>query len=356
MAYRDYYNILGVNRRSTQVDIKQAYRDLARKWHPDRHAGDTQVEERFKDINEAYNTLGDPERRARYDKLGPFYTESGRPPRPDEVNEAFSSMVGSIFRRKPKPSKGTDLRYTLSIDLEDTLKGVERVVTIPRTRTCPTCEGVGAESDQGVEQCGACKGTGLSKTSRVFKSKCYHCNGMGYTIIEPCTSCDGDGILGFEDTIKVNVAAGIATGQKLRISGKGNTPKGRGTPGDLFVVVSVKDHPLFRRRGKDLIVDCPLSIAEITNGADVRVPTLEGSTTIRIPKGTLPGHVFRLSGKGLPTPKSKKRGDLHIHATLEVPTQLSSEQSAALNAWCASLSPEQFPERAALNAALRDRK
>ena len=141
MAYRDYYNILGVSRRSTQVDIKQAYRDLARKWHPDRHAGDTQVEERFKDINEAYNTLGDPERRARYDKLGPFYTESGRPPRPDEVNEAFSSMVGSIFRRKPKPSKGADLRYTLSIDLEDTLKGVERVVTIPRTRTCPTCEG-----------------------------------------------------------------------------------------------------------------------------------------------------------------------------------------------------------------------
>lgn len=356
MAYRDYYNILGVNKRSTQAEIKQAYRDLARKWHPDRHAGDAQVEDRFKDINEAYNTLGDSERRARYDKLGPLYTESGRPPRPDEVNEAFSAMVGNIFRRKPKPSKGDDLRYTLSINLEETLSGVERIVTIPRTRTCPQCDGDGAQNEQAKQRCDACRGSGLSKTSRVFKSKCYPCNGLGYTILQTCSTCDGDGILGFEDTIKVKVAAGVATGQKLRISGKGNTPKGRGTPGDLFVLVSVREHPLFRRRGKDLLVDLPLSIAELTNGADVTVPTLAGSTVIRIPSGTLPGHVFRLSGKGLPTPQSKKRGDLHIQASLEVPKNLSSKQSAALNDWCASLSPQQFPERAALDAALRERK
>ena len=356
MAYRDYYNILGVSKRSSQVEIKQAYREMARKWHPDRHGGAAEVEARFKDINEAYNTLGDVERRSRYDRLGPLYTESGRPPRPDEVNAAFGTMMGSLFRRKKKPLRGADLRYTLSIDLEDSLSGVQRQITVPRQKTCEDCTGDGAAPADGKSICDACNGEGFSKTSRLFKTPCYHCSGQGFRIIKPCDSCNGEGTTGFEDTLLIKVSAGVSTGQKLRLSGKGNAPKGRGTPGDLFVIISVREHELFRRRGQDLIADMPLNFSEITNGAEVVVPTLDGKTTIRIPKGTLSGHVFRLSGKGLPSPSSRKRGDLHLTACLEVPIGLSSSQRKELNRWCAQLSSDQYPERAAYDAALRERQ
>ena len=356
MAYRDYYNILGVPKRATQQEIKQAYRDLARKWHPDRHPGNDQVESKFKDINEAYNTLGDAEKRARYDRLGPLYTESGRPPRPDEVNAAFGTMVGSLFRRKKKAQQGSDLRYTLSIDLEDALAGTEREIRVPRKQRCKTCQGDGAEPEIGKVTCDACQGSGFSKTSRLFKTSCYHCSGQGFRVAESCGTCNGDGTIGFEDTLKVTVPPGVATGQKLRLAEKGDAPRGTGVVGDLFVIISVREHSLFRRRGQDLITDLPLTFAEITNGTEVDVPTLSGKTAIKIPAGTQSGQVFRLSGKGLPSATSRGRGDLHLTVQMEVPKELSAAQKNKLQQWFDGLDQQNHPQRAAYQAALRERQ
>jgi molecular chaperone DnaJ len=355
VAYRDYYNILAVSKRATQVEIKQAYRELARQWHPDRNPGNPGIEGKFKELNEAYATLGDPDQRARYDRLGPLYTENGRPPRPEEVNAALGGLVGRLFRRKKAPPKGGTLRYTLSIDLEDTLSGVQHILTIPRKKKCGLCKGDGADPDGGRHTCSTCGGSGFSKTSRLFKASCYHCSGKGFQTSKPCPECQGDGVLGQEDQLKVSVPPGVATGQKLRLQGQGDASKGTGEAGDLLVIVSVREHALFRRRGQDLLVDMPLTFSEITNGCEMKVPTLDGHTTIRIPSGTRPGHVFRLSGKGLPSATQRGRGDLHLTAQLEVPQGLSPTQKQQLSQFFDSLPAQSHPNRVSYAASLRER-
>jgi len=353
MATPDYYNILGVDRRASQQDIKKAYRALARKFHPDLNSTADNAEQRFKEITAAYKTLADPDRRKRYDRLGPLYTEDGRPPSPDDINEVVGTMFTNIFRRRGK-QPGEDLRYTVSLTLEDVSTGVQKEIVVPRRVRCPTCVGDGAES-AGKAVCSACDGSGRASGPRLFRTDCYHCDGQGFTITEPCASCEGEGRMRLDDHIRVKVKPGVGTGQKLKVATKGNSPRGSGPPGDLLVIVNVADHELFRRRGDDILLELPLTFTEIALGADVTVPTLEGTTAIRIPAGSPPGKVLRLAGRGLPSVSSSKRGDLHVQLVLEVPSDLDGEQLERLQALADSLTPENHPQRARFDRAVETR-
>ncbi len=352
MATRDFYNVLGIPKSASADDVKKAYRGLARRWHPDKNPGDAEAAARFKDINEAYRTLSDAEKRRRYDRLGPLYTEDGRPPKPEDVTDAVTSVFNGIFGTGK--TRGEDLRYTLSVTLEEVAKGISKEIVVPRLVRCNPCGGDGAHPEGGKEPCKACKGSGKG-TGRVFRTTCYHCSGLGFTVVKRCETCGGDGLNGIEDTLKVKVPAGVATGQKLKLAGKGNASRGRGEAGDLLVIVSVSEHPLFRRRGDDVLLELPLAFHELVLGADVDVPTLQGKAAIRIPPGSPPGKILRLGGRGLPKLGSKARGDLHVELSLEVPTGLSEAQQQALSAWASELPPATHPRRAAFDRAAEER-
>lgn len=354
MATRDFYNILGVGRDATPDDIKRAYRNLARRWHPDHNRG-PDAASRFKDITEAYRILSDPDERARYDRLGPLYTQDGRPPRPEDINEMVGSVLGGIFRRRGR-EPGEDLRYTVSLTLEEVASGVEKDIVVPRRVRCRTCGGDGARPGDGRESCAVCRGSGKATGPRLFRTECYHCDGRGYTIAHACETCSGGGLTSLDDALRVRVPAGVATGQKLKLAGKGNAPRGSGPEGDLYVIVNVADHALFRRRGEDLVVDLPLTYAELLLGADVEVPTLEGTTTIRVPAGSPPGKVLRLAGRGLPRVGRGDRGDLHLQIVLEIPEGIDEEQRAALAAWAGALQPSAHPRRAVFDRAVEARR
>jgi len=353
VAARDFYNILGVERGASTDDIKKAYRKLARRWHPDHNPTD-EASGRFKDIAEAYRVLSDVDRRSRYDRLGPLYTEDGRPPRPEEVNEVVGTMLGNLFRWR-SVEKGEDLRYTISVTLEDVATGGDREIRVPRRIRCRTCAGAGAESDARAK-CDICNGTGKASGPRLFRSTCYHCDGRGWVPTAPCPGCRGEGRVSFEDVIRVRVPAGVGTGQKLKLARKGNAPRGAGTEGDLFVIVNVADHPLFRRRGDDVVVDLPVVFSELALGGEVLVPTLEGSTAIRIPAGSAPGKVLRLGGRGLPSVSGGSRGDLHFQLVLEIPESLDPRTREALATWAAALPGAAHPRRQAFDRAVEGRK
>jgi molecular chaperone DnaJ len=355
MPPRDLYNVLGVQRTASLEEIKKAYRALALRFHPDRNPNDAQAEQRFKDVTEAYRVLGDPDERARYDRLGPLYNPDGRPPRPDEVNAVVSGVLGNLFGRFARPERGEDLRYTLSVTLEEVGRGAEKEIVVPRKVRCRTCGGDGAAGDAGKEACRVCRGSGRSSGPRLLRSDCYHCQGRGFVVVQACDRCGGEGRHGVDDPIKVRVPAGVATGQKLKLAAKGNAPPGSGPEGDLFVVMNVADHPLFQRRGDDLLVELPLTFPELILGADVEVPTLEGRTTIRVAAGTPAGRLLRLAGRGLPRVGQGGRGDLHIQVQVEVPQNLPESAQTALSAWAEALPPTCHPQRAAFDEAARGR-
>ncbi len=353
MAARDYYNILGVERSASADEVKKAYRKLARRWHPD-HNGTDEAAGRFKDIAEAYRVLSDAERRARYDRLGPLYTEDGRPPRPEEVNEVVGTMLGNLFRWR-SAERGEDLRYTISVTLEDVATGGEREIHVPRRIRCRTCTGAGAETNARA-RCDVCAGSGKATGSRLFRTSCYHCSGRGWVPTAPCPACRGEGRVSLEDVLRVKVPAGVGTGQKLKLAAKGNAPRGEGAEGDLFVIVNVADHALFRRRGDDVVIDLPVTFSELALGGELVVPTLEGSTAIRIPAGSPPGKVLRLSGRGLPALGGGARGDLHFQLALEVPEGLDPSMRAGLSGWAATLPVGAHPRRATFDRAVEARK
>lgn len=353
MATRDYYNVLGIPRDASADDVKKAYRNLARRWHPDKNPGDDDADQRFKDLTEAYRTLADPEKRRRYDRLGPLYREDGRPPRPEDVNEVVTSVFGGIFRRV-RNVRGDDLRYTVSLTLEEVSAGVEKPIVVPRKLVCNQCAGLGA-IPEARKECEVCAGTGKAKGTRLFRSNCYHCDGKGFVTASSCERCGGEGRVSVDDTLRVKVPPGVAAGQKLKLAEKGDAPRGDGPAGDLYVIVSVEEHELFRRRGEDLLVDLPLTFAELTLGADVAVPTLEGSTIIRVPPRSDVGKVLRLTGRGLPRVGKSGRGDLHIQLALELPTDLDELQRQAVEVLARSLPREAHPKRAAFDRAVEVR-
>ena len=354
MARRDLYAILGISRSAPPDEVKRAYRNLARRYHPDRNQGDEEAARRFREIAEAYETLSNPELRSRYDKLGPLYRPDGRPPTPDEVTDWVTDTLGGMFRKR-RPDQGEDLRYTLSIELESVATGGERTIEIRRSATCRSCTGSGADPDGGTAACTACDGSGKARGRRVFRTQCPHCNGAGTITVKSCQTCSGGGRVESFEKLSVRIPKGVATGQKLKLSGKGNDAKAGGETGDLYVIITVVEHRLFQRRGSDLHCVVPIRFSQAVLGGTLEVPTLRGTATIKVPAGTESGKLLRLAGRGLPTMKGGRKGDLHIELEVEIPSKLSDAQETALKELDGILDESAHPRRKAFMENMRSR-
>ena len=362
MAKRDYYEVLGLTREAGDEDIKKAYRKLAIKYHPDKNPGDKSAEEKFKEVGEAYEALSDPQKRAAYDQYGhAAFDPRMRAGRgggfhdPFEIfREAFGG-TGGIFddlfgggRSDPTgPQRGADLRYDLELTFEEAARGCEKDISVTKLDQCDTCHGTGRTSESKVKACATCGGRGQVVTARGIFSiaqTCPRCEGAGKTIENPCKLCRGTGRRERSSKIKLRIPAGVDTGARLRSSGNGEAGQRGGTSGDLYVVLHVKQHEIFARDGDDLICDVPISFVQATLGADIQVPTLEGTADIKIPHGTQTGTVFRLKGKGVKNVQGYGWGDLHVRVTVEVPTKLSAQQRAKLQEFADSCDREVNPK------------
>ena len=345
MSRRDYYEVLGVAREATDQQIKSAYRKLALQYHPDRNPGDTQAEERFKEAAEAYAILADSEKRSLYDRFGHAGVSGAGagagagfdPTIFADFSDIFAGLgdvfgFGDIFgsrRRRSGPQRGADLRYDLEITFEESARGAETSIQIPREESCETCTGTGAAPGTTAETCSQCRGTGQLRYQQGFLTvarPCSNCRGTGKTIAKPCTSCRGAGRLARERKLTVKIPAGIATGQRLRLYGEGEHGSAGGPPGDLYVVVHVQEHSFFHREDDDLYCELPLSFPTLALGGTIKVPTLDGREELQIPSGTQPGARFKLRGKGMPNVSGRGRGDLHVIARVSVPKKLNKEQ------------------------------
>jgi molecular chaperone DnaJ len=362
MPKRDYYEILGLERGAGAEDIKKAYRKLALKFHPDKNPGDKGAEEKFKEIGEAYEILSDPQQRAAYDqyghaafdrRAGGFSRGAGGFHDPFEIfREVFGA--GNIFddffgggRPDPtQPQRGDDLRYDLELTFTEAAHGCEREISINKPERCDTCQGTGAESGSRIRTCTTCGGRGQIITSRGIFSiaqTCPHCQGAGRIIEKPCRTCRGTGRRELISKIKLRIPAGVDTGSRLRSAGNGEAGIRGGPPGDLYVVLHVQPHEIFRRDGDDLLCEIPLSYVQATLGTDIDVPTLNGKASLRIPPGTQPGTVFRLKGKGIKNVQGYGHGDLHVRINIEVPTHLTATQKAKLQEFAALCNGKESP-------------
>ena len=342
MSKRDYYDVLGVSREATQEEIKRAYRRLAQRYHPDKNPGDAGCGERFKEINEAYSVLSDPEKRSTYDRYG--YLPGIRDFDEYSASSPFGTGFGSLFEdlfegffgtgsRRPRAQRGADLRYDLQIELLEVASGVEKEITIPRHETCSSCNGQGTRRGSQPSLCPSCRGTGQVRYSQGFFSigqTCNRCRGEGRIITDPCPECLGQGRVRVERRISVKVPAGVETGTRLRIAGEGESGLNGGPRGDLYVQLEVLPHPLFFREGNDLICEVPISYTKAALGGDIEVPTLHGSHRLYVPAGTPSGKSFRLKGRGLPNLRGHGRGDQQVRLTIKVPTKLSARERELL--------------------------
>ncbi len=318
----DLYDILGVDRRASQAEIKSAYRRLALRYHPDQNPGDTHAEERFKEVSKAYDVLGDPAKRRAYDRLGGQRgTPGGGGSGFESLGELFevlnSVLSAGLGGLKPKSSrtKGEDIRVSLSISLEDAYRGVRRDVTVPRRRACSRCGGSGAEPGTSLRPCPECDGQGRVRMQQGLFSlmrDCKNCRGRGRVPETACRRCKGEGSIEATELLPVDVPAGVRHGQTLRWSGKGAPGLRGGESGDLLVELQVEPHPLFQRDGQDIHLVMPISFTQASLGAKVDVPTLDGQVRMKVPPGTRSGRVFRLRGKGLPPVKGRPRGDQYV--------------------------------------------
>jgi len=339
MTKRDYYEILGVSRTATEVEIKKAYRTLAVQYHPDKNPGDGAAEEKFKECAEAYAVLSDSQKRSQYDRFGHQGVGSGGfDPGFSNIEDifdlfGFGDMFGGRQRTRSRVQRGSDLRYDLEITLEDAANGKDETLRIPRLETCGECTGTGAEKGSSAENCISCGGSGQTRYQQGFFSvmrTCPNCSGKGTIIRNPCKECKGQGRIERERTLEIKIPAGVETGSRLRVSGEGESGVNGGPSGDLFVVVHVKEHDVFERQGANLYSAVPVSFAQAALGADIKVTTLDGEEDLKIPAGTQTGTVFRLKAKGMPELGGRGRGDLFVAATLITPKNLTKEQRKLL--------------------------
>lgn len=346
MAKRDYYEVLGVDRGASEEEIKKAYRQLARKYHPDVNKDDPKAEEKFKEINEAHEVLSDPQKRAAYDRFGhagtdPNFGGAGAGGFGDFSFDGFGDIFDMFFgggrQQRTGPMKGADLRYDLKIEFEEAAFGKETTIKIPRTELCSTCHGNRAKPGTPIKTCPTCGGTGQvqSVQNTMFGRfstvrPCDRCQGEGKIIETPCPTCAGRGRIRQVRTIKINIPAGVDTGHRLRVAGEGEAGQRGGPPGDLYVYITVKPHPVFKRTGNDLILEQKISFAQAALGATIDVPTLEGTASLKIPEGTQPGTLFRIRGKGIPYLRGSGRGDELVRVRIEVPTKLNPAQREAI--------------------------
>lgn len=342
---KDYYKLLGVDRNATQEDIKKAFRQLALKYHPDRNQGDKAAEDKFKEINEAYGCLGDPEKRTHYDRFGTsegFGAGAGPGFGGFGAGAGFGDIFEDIFddffgafggSRKTRPTKGSDLRYGLNITLEEAAFGVEREIKIPRWQACDSCNGTGSEPGKPPVTCPQCKGTGHVRFQQGFFSvskTCSKCQGSGRIITNPCRACSGNGKVKVQREIKVKIPAGVDTGSRLRLNGEGDFGSYGGPPGDLYVVLSVDEHPFFKREGLNVYCEVPVSFPKAVFGGEIEVPTLDGSAKLKIPPSTQSGKAFHLKGKGVPKLGTHHRGDQVVSVYIDVPKKLTPRQKELL--------------------------
>ena len=354
MTRKDYYEILGVPRDATQEQIKKAYRELALKYHPDRNPGDKEAEERFKEINEAYQVLSDPEKRAQYDRYGdraPFhfdFEDIGFPTIDDIFSGLFEEFFGRRTRRRgPQRRRGADIRYDLQITLEEAAFGCEKVITIEKHQPCSRCGGSGLKPGTHPMTCPDCRGTGTIRYQQGFFSisrTCPRCAGTGRIITNPCPSCRGSGLERIKKELKVKIPPGVETGSVLRLRGEGEPGEFGGPPGDVNVIIYVEEHPIFQRQGTELICEVPITFTTAALGGEIEVPTLEGTARLKIPPGTQTGKVFRLKGKGMPN-LDGYRGDLHIQVFVEVPTKLSHKEKELIKKLAQLESPDSHPKQ-----------
>lgn len=347
MAKRDYYEVLGVSKDASTDEIKKAYRKLARKYHPDANPGDQNAEAKFKEINEAYVILCDPEKRASYDRFGHagangqdfggFGGFGGGFGDFGGFGDIFDMFFGGGGRRRTGPEKGADIRTDMEISLKEAAFGLEREIKVPRVETCGTCGGSRAAAGTKPRTCSACGGTGQMQYAqntpfgRIVQSRtCDHCRGTGQIIDKPCPTCRGAGQVRRTRSIKVNVPPGVDNGSRLRLAGEGEAGTRGGPPGDLYVYIHVKPHPVFQREGDDLICEIPISFAQAALGDELDVPTLEGKARLKVPEGTQSGTVFRMKGKGIPHINGYGQGDQHVRVKVVTPTKLNERQRELL--------------------------
>ncbi len=341
---RDYYEILGVSREVTSVEIKKAYKKLALANHPDRNPGDEEAVKRFKEAAEAFEILNNDQKRAHYDRYGHAdFGAGGGSSQFHDVSDIFSAF-GDLFEgfgfkgssqrgRGNRPQQGESLRTNLEIDLLDAASGCEREINISRKETCETCHGSGAKPGTQPDECDYCGGAGQVVQSQGFfrvQTKCPRCQGAGTVITDKCTDCRGEGRITNDITLDIKVPAGIDNGMQLCLRGEGNPGLNGGPRGDLYVVIGVDEHPLFRRQEQELSCHVPISYTQAALGAEIEIPTLEGRHDLKVPSGTQPGEVFRLKGLGMPNPHGGRRGDLHVIVQIDVPKKISEREEEIL--------------------------
>src|SRR3954451_10853486 len=349
-ATKDPYRVLGVDKKASAEDIKKAYRKLARQYHPDRNPGDSAAEEKFKEVQAAYDVIGDPEKRKQYDSGGGIF--GGFDPRNmggqgagsgfgvggigDILSDLFGGGGGKTTGRAggAPPERGRALETEVHISFEQAMEGAQVPVTVPVSAPCPTCGGTGAKPGTSPQVCSRCQGRGIESQAQGLFSisqPCSKCGGTGTKIKDPCPTCHGTGQTRQVKRYKANIPAGVKDGSRVRLAGKGEPGRRGGPPGDLYVVTRVSNSPVFRRKGEHLEVDVPITIPEAIRGATVEVPTLNGAKRIRVPAGTQHGTMQRRRGEGPPKLGGRGRGDIHYKFTIDVPRSLNKKQQQAVD-------------------------
>jgi molecular chaperone DnaJ len=367
----DYYELLGISRGAGDDEIKKAYRKMAMKFHPDRNQGDKEAEETFKQVSEAYEVLGDSKKKAQYDQYGHEGLKSSFGPGGFDFSRDFTHMgdiediLGNLFgggggfgdffggggggRRRGRPDgpqPGNDLRFSLEVDFEEAAFGSEREVTLPVTDECGTCTGSGVAAGARPETCRQCGGSGSVISGGGFfqvRQTCPVCRGTGKVVTNPCKDCGGSGRVKVKRALSLRIPAGVESGSRLRLAGKGEGGLRGGPSGDLYVVLQVREHTLFQRGEDDLLIDLPVPFETLVLGGDVRVPTIDGYARLKLAPGTESGKVFRLRGKGMPDVQGRGRGDLHVRVVAEIAQKLSRKQKDALRAYADVSSPASYP-------------